>query len=168
MLCPKCGHIRTHKDDEQTPDGQCPSCGIYYHKFYSQKTHVIPKRQSKTNKTTPLIDQLNTAFSKMKGLLSKKSENAINDKHQPDSTMILLAMTESARYKTNHLLHFFISIFTLSGWLLIWPLISASNTAERNKIYRKYGLSTESNKTAFIILFFYVCIFMAVFSTIIK
>ena len=31
MNCPKCGYAR--KAVETTPDGQCPSCGIYYAKF---------------------------------------------------------------------------------------------------------------------------------------
>lgn len=31
--CPKCQYVRTLKDDEATPDWQCPNCGVAYNKI---------------------------------------------------------------------------------------------------------------------------------------
>lgn len=36
--------------------------------------------------------------------------------------------------KTNHLLHFFLSIFTLGFWIPIWLLIGLSNKLESDKM----------------------------------
>ena len=33
MICPKCGHQRSEKDDSLVPDIQCPACGVFYAKF---------------------------------------------------------------------------------------------------------------------------------------
>lgn len=33
MICPKCNHERTSKDDPLIPDYQCPKCGVIYAKF---------------------------------------------------------------------------------------------------------------------------------------
>lgn len=36
--------------------------------------------------------------------------------------------------KTNHILHFFITLFTSGAWALIWIIITMSNSSERAKI----------------------------------
>jgi len=59
---------------------------------------------------------------------------------------------ECERYKTNHILHLLLSIITVGAWTLIWTIISASNTTERNKIHRKYSTQPEGNPAALLLV----------------
>ena len=52
---------------------------------------------------------------------------------------------ECQRWQTSHVVHCLISIVTLGSWLIVWFFVVASNTRERNKIHRRYGVPTESN-----------------------
>jgi len=169
MLCPKCGYQRTAIDDLNISKDQCPACDIYYFKYINQKS--VPIRTAPQNHETSLttakkvavrflmeikllatfaLQQIHTAWSSIPKIAHEPIKPA-SVKPQPSETQILLAMTESARFKTNHTLHFLISFFTIGLWLIIWFAIAASNTSERNKIYRKYGLTTESNKSAVVV-----------------
>jgi uncharacterized membrane protein YpjA len=38
------------------------------------------------------------------------------------------------RYKTSHLLHFFITVVSFGGWIIVWILISMSNAGSRARI----------------------------------
>lgn len=38
------------------------------------------------------------------------------------------------KYKTNHILHLLLSLFTISIWIIPWFLISRSNASKREKI----------------------------------
>ena len=42
-----------------------------------------------------------------------------------------------ARYRTNHLLHLILSIFTAGMWVPMWLLVTLSNAIERYRIIRK-------------------------------
>lgn len=60
MQCGKCGYIRTGR--EQTPDWQCPECGIAYNKISkptpeltSNKTKAAPKNKNASNPALPVI-----------------------------------------------------------------------------------------------------------------
>jgi transcription initiation factor TFIIIB Brf1 subunit/transcription initiation factor TFIIB len=48
MNCPKCGYQRTRKDDVETPEYQCPSCGIIYAKYLRHKAGFLPQKSAKT------------------------------------------------------------------------------------------------------------------------
>lgn len=45
MICPKCGYKR--KQQETAPEGQCPSCGIYYHKYQEQERQDFVARTAR-------------------------------------------------------------------------------------------------------------------------
>jgi len=57
----------------------------------------------------------------------------------------ILVNMELDKFKTNHILHLLLSIFTLSVWVIIWLLCAASNVSQRNLIRKKYGMKKESN-----------------------
>jgi predicted nucleic acid-binding Zn-ribbon protein len=38
MTCPKCGHQHSAKDENDILIPQCPACGIYYFKYFNQKS----------------------------------------------------------------------------------------------------------------------------------
>jgi hypothetical protein len=43
----------------------------------------------------------------------------------------------SQKKRTSHLLHFFLSIFTLGLWVIVWLLVAASNGIDNANIDRK-------------------------------
>ncbi len=43
IFCPKCGYQRTEKDDPSIPQGKCPSCEVYYAKYFSQQSAPKPE-----------------------------------------------------------------------------------------------------------------------------
>ena len=42
-------------------------------------------------------------------------------------------------YKTSHVLHLLISVFTLGIWVPVWIIVALSNSIERKKIDRALG-----------------------------
>ena len=42
-----------------------------------------------------------------------------------------------SRYRTNHILHFILSLFTVGFWIPVWLIISISNANERKKATNK-------------------------------
>lgn len=139
MICPKCNHQRTEHDDPLIPDYQCPVCGVVYSKYKPEgfvkpiqpkaveviPEPIIPKPQAPTPKAEP--------------------------KPPPTEHQILLDMTECQRHKTNHILHFLISVISFGGWLVIWLLITASDTSSRNDIHAKYNIPREDNNAGLLI-----------------
>jgi len=62
MICPKCGHERSDKDDPLIPDYECPSCGIVYAKYQQkikQRSEEIISNIQKSRKT--ISEQLVTS-----------------------------------------------------------------------------------------------------------
>ena len=43
IFCPKCGYQRTAADDPSIPQGKCPSCEVYYAKYFSQQSAPKPE-----------------------------------------------------------------------------------------------------------------------------
>jgi len=135
IYCPKCGHQRTDNDDPNVPEGQCPACGIYYFKYLNQKSGAPrpmspppkPKTETKPQTTPPKVVEPETI------------------RPEPTDAEKLLAYQEMATHKTSHLLHFFMSLITAGIWLIVWLIISATNTGERNKIRKKYNLPIEGD-----------------------
>jgi hypothetical protein len=72
---------------------------------------------------------------------------------QPSDAQRKFAFGDMERYKTNRVLHAFLSIVTAGLWLLIWLAISIYNTRQRNQIAREYGLPTETNVGVIILIF---------------
>jgi hypothetical protein len=56
IICPKCHHSRSAKDDPSVPDYQCPACGIIYSKFNRLSTPQKNK-PSQSIKTQPFFNQ---------------------------------------------------------------------------------------------------------------
>lgn len=129
MTCPKCGHQHPAQDETGALIPQCPACGIYYIKYFNQKSGL----------TKPIKKQ----EIKQKPAHSDPAPKEIRP--EPTETEKLLAYQELSTHKTNHLLHFFITLFTVGFWLLPWFIMSASNTGERNKIRKHYNLPIESD-----------------------
>ena len=42
-------------------------------------------------------------------------------------------------YKTSHVLHLLLSVFTLGIWVPVWIIVALSNAIERKKIDRALG-----------------------------
>ena len=55
--CPKCQHERTPKDDENTPEWQCPACGIAYIKY---KPEEIQSQEERTKSKSSFMSGLTT------------------------------------------------------------------------------------------------------------
>jgi len=162
--CPKCQYSRTAAD-AGAPDDRCPSCGVIYAKI--GRAYVPPKRpppaafdwRGHAEPAWVLIKQAGgAAIRTASGLIAwADSVNhpavtaddtprpAVVDKPRPDAATILLAQTEAARFKTSHVLHFFLSLFSAGLWLLVWLIVAASNTRERNRIYARCSIAPESN-----------------------
>jgi hypothetical protein len=132
--CPKCRHQHPSRDETGLLIPQCPACGIYYFKYLNQQSN-LPQRPSAELAQIPPPRPVHT------------------------DTERLLAYQELATHKTNHILHFLLSLATAGFWIIFWFLISASNTGERNKIRKKYGLPVE-NDIAGAILKFLLTIFV--------
>lgn len=86
-------------------------------------------------------------------------------KPAPTEQQILLDTTECQRHKTNHILHFLISVISFGGWVIIWLLITAGDTSSRNDIHKKYNIPQEPNNAG---LFILLMIGLVVFSLLIK
>jgi hypothetical protein len=69
--------------------------------------------------------------------------------------------TELSEYKTNHILHLLLSVFTLSAWTLIWLIVAASNCSARNSIRENYNKPKESNEAAGLLVCMAVIILFA-------
>jgi hypothetical protein len=46
-------------------------------------------------------------------------------------------MMRLEKYKTNHILHLLLSVFSMGFWLPVWLLVSASNANERMKSQKR-------------------------------
>jgi hypothetical protein len=93
----------------------------------------------------------------------KKSDQTEQSQTRPPATETekMLAYMEAAKFKTNHILHLFLSLLTVGLWLIVWFVLSADNTDKRNRIYRKHGLQEETN-TGPILLGIFVLLIIAV------
>jgi hypothetical protein len=70
---------------------------------------------------------------------------------------------ELMHYKTNHVLHLLMTVFTAGLWVCVWIFVCASNTSKRNQVRTAYGFKKESNISKFIIgLAFVLIVLMAV------
>ena len=49
----------------------------------------------------------------------------------------LLLEMRRQHYKTNHILHFLLTIFTLGLWVMVWLLMALSNSHQRGKVERQ-------------------------------
>lgn len=72
---------------------------------------------------------------------------------QPSNAQMRFAYTDMKRYRTDHLFHGLLTIFTAGLWLIIWLATSIYNTSRRNQIAREYGLPTKTNIASFILFF---------------
>ena len=52
-------------------------------------------------------------------------------------TMSLVSRRDD--YKTSHVLHLLLSVFTLGIWVPVWITVALSNAIERGKIDRELG-----------------------------
>ena len=52
-------------------------------------------------------------------------------------TMALVSRRDD--YKTSHVLHLLLSVFTLGIWVPVWIIVALSNAIERGKIDRELG-----------------------------
>ena len=52
-------------------------------------------------------------------------------------TMSLVSRRDD--YKTSHVLHLLLSVFTLGIWVPVWIIVTMSNAIERKKIDRELG-----------------------------
>ena len=52
-------------------------------------------------------------------------------------TMSLVSRRDD--YKTSHVLHLLLSVFTLGIWVPVWVIVTLSNAIERKKIDRELG-----------------------------
>ena len=52
-------------------------------------------------------------------------------------TMSLVSRRDD--YKTSHVLHLLLSVFTLGIWVPVWIIVTLSNAIERGKIDRELG-----------------------------
>ena len=52
-------------------------------------------------------------------------------------TMSLVSRRDD--YKTSHVLHLLLSVFTLGIWVPVWVIVALSNAIERGKIDRELG-----------------------------
>lgn len=46
-------------------------------------------------------------------------------------------MMRLEKYKTNHILHLLLSVFSMGFWLPVWALVSVSNANERMKSQKR-------------------------------
>ncbi len=53
MQCPKCGYTRTQHDDLNTPDYECPECGIVYHKYLAHQAAIAKAAEPPPPKLKP-------------------------------------------------------------------------------------------------------------------
>lgn len=157
MICPKCQHHRTANDDPAIPNYQCPSCNIVYAKY--GKSPISPIYARKVQQKTSLINSAVTVMASPFLWVINAYVDAVRDnggKHvaiQPSDSDIMRDTSECARHKTNHILHFLISLVTFGGWSIIWFVVAVSNTIERNKIHRKYYVEEEGNVAGSLALF---------------
>lgn len=71
---------------------------------------------------------------------------------QPSDSDYIRDKTECERHKTNHILHFLISVISIGAWLIVWLFISSSDTSARNDIHKKYGITQEPNNAGLFIV----------------
>lgn len=168
MICPKCGHQRNVNDDPTIPDSQCPACGIYYIKYINRKSRVTrpngyPKIEPKLRvKIAIYIEKCKKWFKNALDKFQSHQDQPITGQSETiNDNQRLLAYAEADRHKANHLLHLLLSLVTFGLWLIVWFIANASNTAERNKIFRKNGLPTENNIGG---LFIQFCMILLVIS----
>lgn len=70
----------------------------------------------------------------------------------------VIQMIQLNQYKTNHLLHIFLTIFTLSAWVPFYFMIMAHNRTMRNKIKLAHKIPIE-NRFPIFLAWFVVCIY---------
>jgi hypothetical protein len=79
VICPKCGHKRTDKDDPLIPDYKCPSCDIVYTKYgkpYSPPPKIKQEPTAKKIKKE-VVEQLKIAVSIAKRVAEKYRANSV-------------------------------------------------------------------------------------------
>ena len=171
MNCPKCQHQRTHQDDPAVPDYQCPKCGIIYTKYLKKLSNQYPTAPTEKPAKTPqqpeatqqpfdyrsipgkIIAFINEEIEILKS--SRKQKPApLSTKPKPPTSLSyeqhMIMNLEIDKFKTNHILHLILSLFTAGFWLIIWAIVAASNTNEANKIRTKNGIAEEQNPAKYI------------------
>ena len=115
----------------------------------------------------PVVDVefFNKNANNQKSVIETPKPKTAKPKTAPTEQELLLDVTECQRHKTNHILHFLISVISFGGWAIIWLLITASDTSSRNDIHKKYNIPQEPNNAG---LFILLMIGLAVFSLLIK
>lgn len=78
-----------------------------------------------------------------------------------DAKTELLINAELSEYKTNHLLHLLLSIITMGLWLIVWVIVSISNSSERRKIKKRLGMVADKNRYAAV---FFTALLVAIYS----
>lgn len=61
------------------------------------------------------------------------------------SAAIILEM-QKQRFRTNHILHLLLSIFTFGFWIPVWLLVTLSNKLERDRLDRRMLAALEQEK----------------------
>lgn len=77
-----------------------------------------------------------------------------------DAKTELLINAELSEYKTNHLLHLLLSIITMGLWLIVWVIVSISNSSERRKIKKRHGMVADKNRYAAV---FFTALLVAIY-----
>jgi len=129
--CQKCGHTRTLNDDPAVPVYQCPACGVVYAKAAGD-----PGRRS-----PPKAKPAPTPNSRA----SLGSSPTQAPPPGPTDSDWMRDNLECQRWQTANVVHCLLTLVTAGVWLFVWFFVIASNTRERNKIHRRYGVPTESN-----------------------
>lgn len=71
--------------------------------------------------------------------------------HQEANKLMLGYFASLQEYKTNHILHFLLSVITGGIWILIWLCIASGNINNRNHIRVKMGIPIETNYPKYIL-----------------
>jgi len=95
--------------------------------------------------------------------IAKQPKKVVKSTRQEQPSDKTIAFQEMASHKTNHILHLLLSIVSAGFWVIIWLIISASNTSKRNKIRKLHRLKPESNPPLvigglFILIFIFLLI----------
>ena len=70
------------------------------------------------------------------------------DRKNPTYTQadVLILQDKLSQYRTNHLLHFILSLFTLGLWIPVWLIVSISNANERRKATNDIRIADVSSR----------------------
>jgi len=76
--CIKCGYVRDDELDKNTPDSECPRCGVIYAKAKANSTPTPPSLNKHVHKTAPKeqTKETNKNLTKCKDCGGKVSKNA--------------------------------------------------------------------------------------------